>query len=212
MQRENKKLKWKLIIQSFLPLAVLVIIKNARLEIWKSLINFFRRLFGGEIAVLWDLYRHPNTWSFLLILISMPVVISGCIAIWQFKIVQFSGFIDAGEKVKIEKEITDSGISFFMMFVLPLMMDDIESLNDFAVYIGIISLVIILMAKTNLYYQNPVLTLLGYKIYQIQFINPSLGECADKQYVVVCRNELDERKIVKWKYISDNICLMYNKH
>ena len=212
MGGENKKLKWELIIQSFLPLSILVVIKNAKLEVWKSLLKFFRRLYGGEISVLLDVYQHPHTWTFLLILISVLITISGCIAIWQFKEVQFSGFTDAGEKVKIEEEITDSGITFFMTFVLPLMMDDIDSWNDFIVYIGIISLVVILMAKTNLYYQNPVLTLLGYKLYKIEFVNPSLNECKNKQFIVVCRNELDEKKIVKWKYISDNICLMYNKH
>ncbi len=212
MNRENKNLKWKLMIQSFLPLSVLVIIKNTRTEIWKSMIDFLKRLLGGEISIVLDLCKYPYTWIIVLFFISALVTINGCIAIWQFRMVQFSGFTDAGEKVKIEEEITDSGITFFMTFVLPLMMDDIVSLNDFVVYIGIISLVLILMAKTNLYYQNPVLTLLGYKLYKIKFINPSLKECVDKQFIVVCRNELDESKIVKWKYISDNICLMYNKH
>lgn len=177
-----------------------------------SLGDCFRRLFEGDIAVLLETYKHPHTWTFLLVLISMFVTVSGCIAIWQFREVQFSGFIDAGEKVKIEEEITDSGITFFMTFILPLMMDDIDSMKDFIVYVGIILMVVVLMAKTNLYYQNPVLTLLGYKLYKIEFENPSLSECKNKHFVAVCRTKLDEKKIVKWKYISDNICLMYNKY
>lgn len=212
LNRENKKLKWKLIIQSFFPLSLLVIIKNLTPEILQNLINFFRKLFRGKISVLLDLYDNPHTWIFLVILIFLLVAISGYIAIWQFKEVQFSGFTDAGEKVKIEEEITDSGITFFMTYVLSFMNNDIGSYNGFIVYIGIISLVIIFMAKTNLYYKNPILSLLGYKLYKIKFINPSLNECIDKQFIAVCRNGLDEDKIVKWKYISDNICIMYNKH
>lgn len=212
LNRENKKLKWKLIIQSFFPLSLLVIIKNLTPEILQNLINFFRKLFRGKISVLLDLYYNPHTWIFLVILIFLLVAISGYIAIWQFKEVQFSGFTDAGEKVKIEEEITDSGITFFMTYVLSFMNNDIGSYNGFIVYIGIISLVIIFMAKTNLYYKNPILSLLGYKLYKIKFINPSLNECIDKQFIAVCRNGLDEDKIVKWKYISDNICIMYNKH
>ncbi len=212
MNKANKKLKWKLIIQSFLPLSILVAIKNIKIEIWGSLGNFFRRLFEGDIAVLVEVYKHPHTWTFLLVLISIFVTVSGCIAIWQFREVQFSGFTDAGEKVRIEEEITDSGITFFMTFILPLMMDDIDSMKDFIVYAGIILMVVVLMAKTNLYYQNPVLTLLGYKLYKIKFENSSLSECENKHFVAVCRAKLDEKKIVKWKYISDNICLMYNKH
>ena len=212
MQRVNKKLKRKLIVQSFLPLSILVAIKNTKLDIWKSFLNFIRRLFTGEISILLELYEHPHTWTFLVVIISILVAISGIIAIWQFKVAQFSGFIDAGDKVNIEEEMTDSGITFFMTFILPLMMDNIESFNDFIVYTGIVLMVVILMTKTNLYYQNPVLTLIGYKLYRIRFLNPSLSECEDKEFIVICEKKLDKRKIVKWKYISDNICLMYNKH
>ena len=212
MNRENKKLKRKLIIQSFLPLSILVIIKNVNMEIWVSFSNFVKRLLDGEISVLMKLFKHPHTWSFLLIVISVIVAISGVIAIWQFREVQFSGFTDAGEKVKIEEKITDSGITFFMTFILPLLMDNIVSFNDFAVYIGIILLVGSLMTKTNLYYQNPILTLLGYKLYKIKFLNASLKECENKQFIAVCKDELNEDNIVKWKFISDDICFMYNKH
>ena len=82
-------------MQSFLPLSILVAIKNIKIEIWGSLVNFFRRLFEGDIAVLLEVYKHAHTWTFLLVLISIFVTVSGCIAIWQFREVQFSGFIDA---------------------------------------------------------------------------------------------------------------------
>ena len=212
VNRENKKLKNKLIIQSFLPLSILVMIKNTKIKIFVSFINFFRKLLAGKFSILLDLFMHENVWPFLLFIISAYGIISGCIAIWQFKEVQISGFTDAGEKVKIDEEITDSGITFFMTFVLPLIIGDVICINDFLVYIGMILMVIVLMKKTNLYYQNPVLTLFGYKLYKMKFVNPSLDECKDKQFIAICKEKLDENKIVKWKYISDDICLMYNKH
>lgn len=56
----------------------------------------------------------------------------------QFKSMQMSGFVDAGEKFVIEEEITDSGITFFMTFVLPLLPDDVETLKGFIIFTGIL--------------------------------------------------------------------------
>ena len=55
----------------------------------------------------------------------------------QFKSMQMSGFVDAGEKFVIEEEITDSGITFFMTFVLPLLPNDVETLKGFIIFTGI---------------------------------------------------------------------------
>lgn len=89
MGEQNLKLKWRLVIQSFLPLFILIFIKYSD-------------------------YRMIS-------------------AMCQFKSMQMSGFVDAGEKFVIEEEITDSGITFFMTFVLPLLPDDVETLKGFII-------------------------------------------------------------------------------
>lgn len=133
-------------------------------------------------------------------------------AMCQFKSMQMSGFVDAGEKFVIEEEITDSGITSFMTFVLPLLPDDVETLKGFIIFTGILGLFIRLMWTTHLHYQNPILTLLGYRIYKFHFINPVIDGCKDKTMIAVCKTGIAEEKIVKWKYISDDVCLMYNKN
>ncbi len=168
MGEQNLKLKWKLVIQSFLPLFILIFIKYSD-------------------------YRMIS-------------------AMCQFKSMQMSGFVDAGEKFVIEEEITDSGITFFMTFVLSLLPDDVETLKGFIIFTGILGLFIRLMWTTHLYYQNPILTLLGYRIYKFHFINPVIDGCKDKTMIAVCKTGIAEEKIVKWKYISDDVCLMYNKN
>lgn len=69
-----------------------------------------------------------------------------------------------------------------------------------------------LMVKTDLYYQNPVLILLQYKLYRVKFTSDIVNVPNPKTYIAICREELDENKVVKWKYISDDVCLMYNKN
>ncbi|MEG0962278.1 MAG: hypothetical protein RSF88_05385 [Lachnospiraceae bacterium] len=212
MGEENLKLKKKLILQSFLPLFILILIKYFDYRAIVSAIHFIQHLLRGEFAIIFNIWGHPFVLSFVVIVVSIMWIVRGLIAIWQFKNVQTSGFVDAGEKIDIDEELTDSGITFFVSFVLPLLIDDIGSMQNFLVFSGILGLVMLLMWKTNLYYQNPILTILGYKVYKFHFVNPSRNGCKNNKYIAVCKSNLVKDKIVKWKYISDDVCVMYNKN
>ncbi|HKM04991.1 MAG TPA: hypothetical protein VJZ04_10500 [Lachnospiraceae bacterium] len=212
MGEENLELKKKLILQSFLPLFILILIKYFDYRAIVSAIHFIQHLSRGEFAIIFNIWGNQFVLLFVVMVVSIIWIFSGIIAIWQFKNVQTSGFVDAGEKIDIDEELTDSGITFFVSFVLPLLIDDIGSIQGFLVFSGILGLVILLMWKTNLYYQNPVLTILGYKVYKFHFINPSRNGCKEKEYIAVCKSKLVKEKIVEWKYISDNVCVMYNKN
>lgn len=207
MQEKNLRLKRQLILQSFTPLFALVLIKYFDWNIIPCIILFFRKLFHGDICVFVRLWKNPVLGTFLISCMCILWIIIGLIALWQFNDVQFSGFVDRGEKIVIEEELTDSGITFFMTFVLPLLLDDITTFRGFLLFCGTLGLVFALMWRTNLYYQNPILTILGYKIYKVYFTtNPK-----DK-YIVICRRELKSEMIVRWKVVSDNVLLMYNKN
>lgn len=212
MGEQNLKLKRKLVIQSFLPLFILIFIKYSDYRMISGICHFIRSLMQGEFSVINRIWNHPYLDPFAVTIASLACSLYSITAMCQFKSMQMSGFVDAGEKVVIEEEITDSGITFFMTFVLPLLLDDVETLKGFIIFTGILGLVIRLMWTTHLYYQNPILTLLGYRIYKFHFINPVIDGCKDKTMIAVCKTGIAEEKIVKWKYISDDVCLMYNKN
>lgn len=212
MGEENLKLKRKLVIQSFLPLFIFIFIKYFDYRMISGLCHFIRELMQGEFSAANRIWNHPYMGPCVVTFISLVCSLYGITAIWQFKNMQVSGFVDAGEIIAVEEEITDSGITFFMTFVLPLLLDDVETLRGFLIFTGILGLVLRLMWTTHLYYQNPILTLLGYRIYKFRFINPVMDGCKDKTMIAVCRTGIAEDKIVKWKYISDDVCLMYNKN
>lgn len=189
---------------------MLLIVKNARGEVFKELVLLLER--DRKIAVLTSMFCSTVFWNICLLLIALIASLYGGISIIRFRNEENWGFEDAGEKVKIIEKITDSGINFLMTFILPLIVDRVDSINNFILCVGLVVLVIILISKTNLYYQNPILILLGYKLYRVEFINAIHEECKEKEFIVICHAELDENKIVKWKYIADDICLMYNKN
>ena len=122
-----------------------------------------------------------------------------------------SGFIDAGDKIEIDEQLTDSGVTFFMTFVFPLLLDDLTTIRGFVLFMGILILVFLLLWKTNLYYQNPILTILGYRVYRINFLEET-GRNYNLKYIAISKEALDASKIVKWKHITDDVLLVYNKN
>lgn len=211
---ENKKLKIKLIIQSFLPLSILVVIKSVTKGICEDiyyLINsiLHKRNIDKVVHVIWS---KGHIWQIIIGIIALMFMISGLITFWQFRQARFAAFNDDGDKIKIKEKIQDSGIVFFSTFILPLMIDEVSTLNEFLSYVLVIWGIAELMIKTDLYYQNPVLILLHYKIYRVSFISEIEKTSNERTYIAICREELEENKVVKWKYISDDVCLMYNKN
>ncbi len=211
MERQNNKIKCKLIIQSFTPLFALIMIKYFDYHVITSVKLFFQKLFQGDFAVFVRVWSNQYFGAFIVLILSVAWIVSGIIALWQFRDVQMSDFTDAGDKVAIEEEKMESGITFFMTFVFPLLLNDLITMRGFLLFSGILALIFLLMWKTNLYYQNPILTILGYKVYRIHFLQES-GRDPDKKYIAICMKKLDVNKIVKWKNITDDVLLIYNKN
>lgn len=211
MKKQNRKLKFKLVIQSFVPLFLLILIKYFDYHVITSVTLFIKKLLYGDFGILLRMWTNQYFGVLWVSLFSILWIISGMISLWQFKDVHFSGFVDAGDKVAIEEELTESGVLFFMTFVFPLLLDDITTLRGFMLFSGTLILIILLMLKTNLYYQNPILTILGYKVYRVRFLNKPCN-VENKMYVAICKEKLNETKIVKWKYVSDDVVLIYNKN
>ena len=65
--------------------------------------------------------------------------------------------------------MTENSVTFFVTYITPLVLDDIDEGRGFFSFITIAALLILLMRNTNLYYQNPFLTILGYRSFYFHF-------------------------------------------
>ena len=77
-----------------------------------SICHFIRELMQRNFSVMNRIWDHPYLGPFIAAFISLVCSLYGITAMWQFKSMQMSGFVDAGEEIVIEEEITDSGITF----------------------------------------------------------------------------------------------------
>ena len=203
--KENKYLKWLLIIQSFLPLFFLVIIRCYSKSRVRMIYDFISELVHGNFEVIGIALNHPEIFSTGLLCVCALMFVLGLGIYIFFKKSQSFGFQEEEKKIVIDADVTENSVAFFVTYITPLVLDDIDESRGFFSFITIATLLILLMRNTNLYYQNPFLTIVGYRSFYFHFDGEEgLGD------VAITRGDFDASKLIKRKRISDNVYLLYN--
>ena len=161
-----------------------------------------------EMALI-KLIHHPLLITAVLEVLCFLWIIYSIYSVRYFEKSQRSNFVSMGESpINIEK-IQDSGVTFFMTYVLPMAMDDLDTLQGFIVFAILMAMLFALMWKTNLYYQNPVLTILGYEIFSFEFETTQLAQYEEKKCIGITRGNVEEGDNIKRQIISDNVFIIY---
>lgn len=213
MNTENLNLKRSLVLQSFAPLFILLAIKHIKPKIYFHLIETFFNYWKIEkIEAVSMTVRNKEFGSLVIFVISVIWLLFTFIIAIGFKGMQKSGFKSAGEQILIEDSPNDSGATFLVTYVLPLLTDDISSVRGLIVFLVLLSMVIILLINSNTFYQNPVLSAMKYRTFIFKFINPASDiNHSNGTYVGITKGALiDENLIIKRKYISNGFFLIYN--
>lgn len=206
--KEDKKLKLYLVLQSFFPLFVLIFIQHVGNG--GLVLRFFRDLLKGDISAFCRAFANSAFGDVVITTICITwFILTGFVA-KGFQNLQTFGFDSYGEKVEVKQEKKDSGVSFLVSFVLPLLVDDVSTVRGFVFFVALLSMVIFLLMRSDLFYQNPVLVALRYKTCDFQFIDPYTDVDGKKTYIGLTRGDLPPDGLaIKRKYISDNVFLIY---
>lgn len=209
--KENNSLKRSLIFQSFSPLFVLVFIQHFQLSFfclpYKLCEAFQQRNVIDKIC-------NYTQWGDLLVSIfALGWILYAFLVYKGFEGIHCTNFRSAGEQVLMGEDKTDGGVSFLVSFVLPLLIEDINTVRGMMVFGVLLWLIIKLLTKSNLFYQNPVLLLLGYQCFSFKFVNPAKDiENPDGVYIGITKGrKIATEPSVKRKYIADDVFLIYNE-
>ena len=149
-------------------------------------------------------YCENNVFFFILFILFIVWLL---IAFFSWVYIHSFNKIEYKLKNKTINSITEdkeSGLKFFVTFLLPLVIDDVTEWKGFFVFTALFLCIIFLLAKTTLFYKNPVLSLLGYRFFSINIKNTEvIGICP--KY-----NKSDKMKI-NYTEISKNIIFFENK-
>ena len=187
------KLKDMLLIQSLSPVAVLTLIRT--------------------ISLIFD--RNQNNCSesheSLVALIVALVLCVLWLAVAAFSWVTFSAFkwIDKkqGYELSYYEEKEDASINYFVTMIIPLLIDDVGTIQGVLAFIGVVVMMFLLLSKTHLFYANPVLALLDYHLYEIRFKNNE--DFKDKKCLALVKVSNPKNiGTVEYKVIEDTVLYM----
>lgn len=205
----NISMKKKLIMQSFAPLFLILFIRYFDCRLFSLLPKVLFYIKHKQWDVILNIPRHPMAATCVLEFICVIWILSSIAGAWEFSRLQTANFSSQGETLKNVEKMSDSGVAFFMTYVLPMAMDDLNTSKGLLVFIILMALLFTLMWKTNLYYQNPVLTILGYAIFSFQFETTQLSEFTGANCIAITRKNLHCDKSIKRQLISDNVFVVY---
>lgn len=190
----HTRLKHSLMLQSLSPLALLTIIRNFSFkQPWVEKTS--PKLFWGEFIQL----------NRVLIIVFVLCVVWIIAAVWSF--VSFSAFkwMDKkqGYQLKSYKEKEDASLNFFMTMIIPLLLDDVGTIQGAVTFLIIVVMMCALLNKTTLYYANPVLAILGYRVYEIEFQD---NKEYKGKYISVVKGKLPKSlRSIECKPITKNV-------
>lgn len=214
MNQENIALKRCFIVQSFAPLFLLLTIKYCDVKTYAGLIRkFFEALPSKGLAVIGVSLNHSSFGGLIVWIVGICWLLFAIVIAFGFKGAQEGGFKSVGEKIIIESSPNDSGATFLVTYVLPLLTDDIKSLCDLLAFLAMLIMVILLLSRSNTFYQNPVLAALKYRSFSFRFENPDSDILfPNRLYIGITKGPvLEEDRIVKRKYIADGVFVIFNE-
>lgn len=188
-------MKKKLIILSMSPLFFLTFIQNFP---WEKLNKINNNIFNLDILL-------NNKCVLIGLAICLTWIITSIYIYIEFRFF-FRYGRDSGYEIKDVKEEKGAGLNFFLALILPMMNNDVSKCNILVSFITLIIIIVLLLYKTNLYYQNPILIIAGYKIYKFKFVNNQYLNA--NEYIGISFNKVDGSNSIEYKEIEDNVLII----
>lgn len=122
---ENPTMKRALIMQSFAPLFLILLIKYFDIELVHLCKKFFGIILNNPIGALTKSVSHSAFVTLILEFFCLLWIIYSVYSVRKFEKSQRANFVSEGESLIDIEKISDSGVTFFMTYVLPMAMDDL---------------------------------------------------------------------------------------
>ncbi|WP_057938839.1 anti-phage protein KwaA [Algoriphagus resistens] len=134
-------------------------------------------------------------------IICIIFIVAGFWFYYRFKYI-IKGAKSLPEKIEEIENINWEHLTFLVTYVIPLLSFDLdfnlsEDRNGLMFFLVLIVIGMIYV-KTNMFYNNPTLAILGYHIYKTKTFNKG-------NIVIISRDVIQEQDWVEHKLISDNI-------
>lgn len=184
-------MKFKLMIQSLSPLALLTIVRNFKFVTVNENGERLKRIdFIGNNIVL------------LTVMLFCAVCVLMSLAFYlEFKAFKWAG-TTGGYEITGVQDNEEASLNFFLTIIIPLLIDEVDTIQGALTFFLIIGMMAVLLYKTKLFYANPVLAILGYHFYEFRFKS---NEHETGKYICVAGSKLHDSSVIIYKKITDQV-------
>ena len=141
-------------------------------------------------------FFHSNIFS----IVCICIILVGLIGY-----VYFRDCLNNAKRIPVEIEECESvnyeNLSFLATYIIPLVCFPMKSDREIFVLFAVITIIGCIFVKTNLYYTNPSLVLMGFNVYSVKCKNGG----AFKNGIVIVKGKLKVKDIIKYMSLSDNV-------
>lgn len=104
--------------------------------------------------------------SNVLSVLSVILLILGVIFLFSLRY-KIKGSLDHPKKVKKIKNLNYEHLTFLTTYIIPFICFDLDDTRNTIIFVFLLVIIGAIYIRTNLFYSNPTLALLGYQIYQV---------------------------------------------
>lgn len=178
------KLKFQLYILSLWLLFLLLFINKVNIPI------YLKRDY--EFIGIYELLK-----TNIIPTISIIIVLLGFIFYFRFKYI-IGGNHSLPEKITKIENVNWEHLTFLTTYVIPFVTFNFNEERNGLIFFLLLLIIGLIYVKTNMFYTNPTLALLGYQIYKISTTNR-------ENIIIISKGTLKESDWIKSKLLSDNI-------
>lgn len=133
----------------------------------------------------------------LVPLISIVFIIAGFVFYFRFKYL-VNGNHSLPERVISIENVNFEHLTFLATYLLPFLTFNLTEDRNALIFFLILIIIGSIYVKTNMFYSNPTLALLGYHIYKISTSNR-------KNVIIISKDKISQNDWIKVKILDDNI-------
>jgi len=134
-------------------------------------------------------------------LVCLVFILFGFAFYYKFKYI-IKGARSLPEQIVEVENINWEHLTFLVTYVVPLLSFDLDfdlsKDRNGLMFILVLIIIGLIYVKTNMFYNNPTLAILGYHIYKVNTTNKN-------HIVLISKDTLVETNWIEYKHISDNI-------
>lgn len=147
-----------------------------------------------------------NSWDCVkqFLLVNIPsiacglFIILGC-TIYKLYFKELQGDFAHPKTIKIVENISNNHLSFLATYILPFVTFDFSGRRNWFLFLFMIVIIGVIYVKTNFFYTNPTLSLLGVYVYYVSF------EGDENKIIAISRKKLKAGDKISRRLIDENI-------